>query len=61
MYNITPFPPHCQYLALGIPLLYGLIGEGAGRQVDGYKSHPTLLDLILILCRISPIKFQICI
>ena len=28
-------------------------------QVDGYKSHPILLDLIL--CRISPIKFQICI
>ena len=38
------------------PLLYGLIGEGAGRWV---QAHPILLDLIL--CRISPIKFQICI
>ena len=39
--NITPFPPHCQYLALGIPpLLYGLIGEGAGRWVQ-VASHLT--------------------
>ena len=54
--NITPFPPHCQYLVLGIPLLYGLIG---GRAGAGKSSTPSLLDLIL--CRISPIKFQICI
>ena len=39
--NITPFPPHCQYLALGTPpLLYGLIGEGAGRWVQ-VASHLT--------------------
>ena len=39
--NITPFPPHCQYLVLGTPpLLYGLIGEGAGRWVQ-VASHLT--------------------
>ena len=38
--NITPFPPHCQYLVLGIPLLYGLIGEGTGRWVQ-VASHLT--------------------
>ena len=57
--NITPFPPHCQYLALGIPpLLYGLIG---GRAGAGKSSTPSLLDLTLFLCRTSSFKFLICI